>query len=335
MSRKPPDKKESIQVKQTDEGLHLTDSILWFDAQKQGGLSFLSSAATVLKSFENQVIATAETVKILEALRRRPTALICQYNRPFSIGRLKMELLPSGCILGGALLHVETDQGQLLYAPQVQSSKISTVRQMQLKKAGTLILGPTQPDPSLILPSRKREKERLLERVIKMFEAGETPVVLCDPLAMAQELTQLFCTAGLPLAVHDSIYRINTVYEAYGSKLGDYKRHSKYTRQKVVLMPLSKGAVPVRQTVLSEGPLLVVEGGQEDARSPMLANKPVVDRFTLRSYCDGQELRDIISAVAPKELYIFGPYAKRYVAEWAGLCPSIKPVFPNDQPTLF
>lgn len=81
-----------------------------------------------------QVIATEETLKVYEAFHKRPNSLVCQYNRPFSIGRLKMELLPSGVVLGGASLYVEKDNTRFLYAPVVQTQKIDAVRQMQLKK---------------------------------------------------------------------------------------------------------------------------------------------------------------------------------------------------------
>src|SRR5690348_7431391 len=113
-------------VRQTDDGLHLANSILWLDSQDSGDLSFLSSATTSFQPKVPQVIATEETIKILEAYRKKPNALVCQYNRPFSIGRLKMELLPSGCVLGGASLYVETDKGRILYAPQLQTQRIPT-----------------------------------------------------------------------------------------------------------------------------------------------------------------------------------------------------------------
>ena len=335
MSRKTAEKSSSIQVKQTDDGLHLTDTILWFDSQKSGEVSFLSSATKTFRAFDQQVITTEETVKILEAIRRRPNALICQYNRPFSIGRLKMELLPSGCVLGGASLYVETDEGRLLYAPHVQSHRIPTVRQMQLKKATTLILGPMHPDPNAPPTSRKREKERLLEKVSKLYSWGEPPVVFCDPIGMAQELTQFFSEAGLPVAVHDTMFRINNVYETSGSKLGDYTRYSKYTRQKVILMPLARGSTPTRQTALPDCPLIMIESGTEDVRTQTISSKAPLERFYLSTHCDASELREIIATVSPKELYVFGPYAKRYVSEWSALCPTIKPLFSNDQPTLF
>lgn len=325
MGRKPAVKQSSILVKQTDDGLHLANSILWFDSQMSGDLSFLSSATSNYLPKVPQVIATEETVKILEACRKKPNALVCQYNRPFSIGRLKMELLPSGCVLGGASLYVETDNGRLLYAPQLQPNRVATVRQMQLKRASTLILGVSNPEPHVALPNRKKEKERLIDAVRKHLANGVCPAIIVEPVAIAQEVTKLFSDADIPVAVHESIFKINKVYEAFGSMLGDYSKYSpKHTQKRAVLFPKGKkGPLHIHPDAL-KGPILFVD---ESGAGP--------ERFVISPSCDGPEIKEIVQAVNPKELYIFGPYAKRYVEELQGVCPVIKPLFINDQPTLF
>ncbi len=334
MGRRAATKSTSIVVKQTDDGLHLANSILWLDSRVSGDLSFLSSAATSTELPRvPQVIATEETVKILEAVRRRPNALICQYNRPFSIGRLKMELLPSGCVLGGASLYVETDQGRLLYAPQLQSHRIPTVRQMQLKRASTLILGVANPDPSATSPNRKKEKERLVETVQKWVAKGLYPTIVCEPVAIAQEITKLLTEHKISLAVHETIFKVNKVYETFGSMLGDYSKYSRrHTRGKVVLMPKAKkpGAT-LLATDAAKGPILFVDAFAEALPKSLTE----AERFVISPSCDGAEIREIVQMVSPKELYIFGPYAKRYVDDLHGACPVIKPLFANDQPTLF
>lgn len=327
-------KSEKLTVRPTDDGLHLDGSILWFDSHSTGDLSFLSSANLVTSSAVPQVIATEETVKILEAKRKRPNALVCQYNRPFSIGKLKMELLPSGSVLGGASLYVETDKGRILYAPQVQTQKTSIVRQMQLKKAQTLIVGAYHPDPNIPLPNRRKEKERLLLAVNHHVEHGKYPVILCQSIATAQELTKFLSDSGVPLACHTTIFKINRVYEAYGSNLGRYTLYSpKYTHNKVLLFPNDERTTKLRRP-LPEGPVLYVE----DTLSPSHdseAFREVDDRFYISSTCDGKELREVISAVSPKEVYVFGPYAKSYAEELKNVCKNVLPLYSNDQPTLF
>jgi len=331
---KTPSSNESISIKQTEDGLHLDDSILWFDSRYNGELSFLSSATYNFQSRVPQVIATEETVKILEAYKKKPNALICQYNRPFSIGRLKMELLPSGTVLGGASLYVETEKGRLLYAPQLQPHRIDTVRKMQLKRAHALVLGAFHPDPHAQMPSRKKERERLIEAVNAHIAKGDYPVIICEPVPTAQEITKLLTDHNIPVAVHDAIYRVNSVYENYGSKLGKHTRHSKHTKNKVIVFPLPNKRTMRLGTKFPEGPLLYVEDTMEETIPPS-ALSSVSDRFFMGSSCDGAELKEVVSAVKPKELYILGPYAKRYFKEFTGLCPKIEPLLINDQPTLF
>ncbi|MBM4251058.1 MAG: hypothetical protein FJ146_03730 [Deltaproteobacteria bacterium] len=335
MIKKSGTKSSTIQVKQTEDGLHLADSILWFDAQANGELSFISTPDLESNPKVPQVIATAETVRILEAFRRKPNALVCQYNRPFSIGRLRMELLPSGCVLGGASLYVEVDGGRLLYAPNLQPQRVPTVRQMQLKKAHTLVLAPTQADPNLALPNRKREKDRLLETVQSMVKHGVYPIILCDPVGTAQEITKLLTDHEIPVAVHDVIAKINKVYEDSGSKIGPYTRFTrKYAKQKVTLIPIRGHIGNSRVSNLPEAPILGVQGVLDETIS-LGSSRQVAERFVLGTSFDGPEMRDIITAVGPKEVYVMGQFAKRYAAELANIGVTVKPLFVNDQPTLF
>lgn len=322
----------AISIRSTDDGLHLEGSILWLDAQRNGDLSFLSSANQSTGTFHPQVIATEETVKLLEASKKRPKALVCQYNRPFSIGKLKMELLPSGGVLGGASLHVEIENRRILYAPSLQTQKNDLVRTMQLKKAHTLILNAYHPNPSALMPNRKKEKERLLETVRRDVAKGVYPIIRCQPIATAQEITKLLADNDIPVAVHPTIYRANKVYENYGSRLGSYSLHSPRSRRKVLLHPL-KDVAPHQRRPLPEAPVLYVEDTFDETDPDVFQD--VEDRFYMSSTCDGKELREIIAAVTPKEVYIFGPYAKRYAEDLRGLGVRVKPLYPNDQPTLF
>jgi Cft2 family RNA processing exonuclease len=327
------DKSTQIRVKSTSDGLHLDESILWFDSHSSGQLSFLSSALFTDKVSVPQVITTEETAKILEAFKRRPNALICQYNRPFSIGTLKMELLPSGSVIGGASLFVETDGGKLLYAPQLQIHKIPTVRQMQLKKARTLVLGAFHPDPASQLPNRKREKEMLLQVASQAIGQGDSATIMCNPVGTAQELTKFLVDAGIQVAVVPSIARINRLYEAYGSKLGAYSvQSSKHAKNRVTIMPFSQ-TNSLKFPRVPDGPLILV---RETISEHALAELPrVIGNFVISTQSDGPEIKEVVTAVQPREIFFFGPYTRAYVDEFTGLAPTVRALYINDQPTLF
>jgi putative mRNA 3-end processing factor len=333
-----------ITVKCTEDGVHLDGSVLWLDANFPEAISFVSSVKSPGKQGRkgassgkrnSQIIATEETVRLLELRNKKQNALVCQYNRPFSIGRLKMELLPAGSVLGSASLYIEHGKDRILYAPMVQPQKSPTVRQMQLKRANTLVIGAYHPDPSCSMPSRRREKDRLIQAVRQLISQSKYPTIYCNELSTAQELTKELSDAAIPLAVHSSIFRINRIYEQYGAKLGSYSLYDpKRTKKKVLLIPMPKGGrLPVRSRP-KESPVLFVESSMTATIGPS-ATEEVTDRYFISEIADGKELREVIQAVSPKEVLVIGPYAKQYCAELKSLNPKMKPLFPPSQQPLF
>jgi Cft2 family RNA processing exonuclease len=307
---------------------------LWFDSHHQGKLSILSSALDVKDSLFPQIITTEETAKLIELFHKKPNALICQYNRPFSIGQLRLELLPSGHILGGASLSVNTIEGPLLYAPYLQPAKIPTVRAMQLTKAKFLVLGAHQPLPATPAPSRRREKEKLLDDIHAAISAKRWPVLLCPSLGLAQELTHALATQQLPVAVHSTIYKSNKVYEASGVKLGTYSLYSaRRSKHKIILLP-SDFSEKTKLPPLGERPYwLIRQCPALEGSSPVPAG--ISGEYLLALSSSAPELAQVIQHVAPKEVYFYGHYAKQYAEYFANLGLPIKTLFPNDQPPLF
>lgn len=323
-------------LRPTEDGIQVHDSILWLDARFTGGLSFLSSAHFLTGRTEARVITTEETVKLLAINRIKLNALVCPYNQTVSIGQLKMELLPSGAALGGASLYVDTRQGTLLYAPQLQAHKTGITRTMQLKPAETLILGARTPYPASNHPSRKKEKERLLQAVIAYVQRGEFPLILCEPYAVAQEISKLLSEANLPLAVHRSIYRIHKMYELSGSDLGAYSLfHRRMRDPKVLILPLPGSHRHGHERPLPDsGPIFCVEESPIQNTNPDL-RRPVAERFIISSSCDGRDLRSIIQTVDPREVYFTGPYARQYETELNSSRYPVRALFPSHLPVLF
>jgi putative mRNA 3-end processing factor len=338
----PIEESSNRKVELTDAGLHLIDSILWLDATPSADLSFLSSVinADQLGPFKvakrpQQVIATEETLRLLELKSKKPNGLVCQYNRPFSIGRLKMELLPSGSVLGGASLYVEHGKERILYAPYLLPQKSSTVRQMQLKKANVLIIGAFHPDVSASMPNRRREKDRLISSAKSHISEGRYPVIYCHEFPIAQELTKELADADIPIAVHSSIYKINRIYEQFGSKLGEYSLFSpKWTKNKLLILPMPRDGRPAVRSPVPNGPIFYVEKYLTSSLGPSIQTS-VEERFFVSDIADLKEIREVISVVNPKEVYVIGPYAKQYCEELRSLPQKIRPLYPNGQTCLF
>lgn len=325
----------SWRLRPTEDGIQLSDSILWLDARFTTDLSFLSSASGLSGRTPSQVITTEETCRLLTMNRIQLNALICPYNQTISIGPLRLELLPSGAGLGAASLYIETPNGNIMYAPKLQPQKTGVSRMMQLKSAETLVLGAHTPYPPHHHPSRKKEKDRLLQTVQAYLERGLFPVIICDPYAIAQEICKFLVEAGIELAVARSIYSINKVYEDAGIEIGPYALlHRKMREPRVLVIPsmfVKKAAQP-----LPPGPIFCIdESPHQQIQVDLL--RPAAERFLISQTCDARELKTIIQTVAPEEVLITGPYAKQYASELGSLRlqGKIEALFPSHLPTLF
>lgn len=325
-----------VEILATDDGLIVNDSILCLDSYSSGHLSFLSSALNPFQKILTSVITTEETQKILRVFQRNPNALICQYNRPFSIGKLQIELLPSGGVLGGASLYVETGGSNFLYAPMLQANqKLAGLPAMQLKPVSTMILNAPNPPELSEKLGRENEVERFRKQIRRTLSKGVWPVVFCHPIATAQEITQIIAEEGVSVSVHPSIYKINKIYESCGVKIGSYSCYSPRKDQdaSVLVFPFSR-FMRARPDVWRKRAAYMVQNNLENHILRYHANIEDKFFFSLKS-----GLEDVKTAlqefVRPKRILVFGPYSIQFVRVLRSRHYQVQPLFQNRQPVLF
>lgn len=327
-----------IKISARDNGIHLEDSIVWFDSVKSGEVSFLSSALQQSAGFsrKTQIIQTLGTAKILEALGKKTKSLVCQFNRPFSVGSIKMELLPAGSVLGSSSLFLEHNGERLLYAPCAQPQKHILTRKMQLKKTDTLLVDASLPNLKISLPSRKKEKERLLDKVVQYkLKNGVYPIITASSVGVSQELTQLFSSNNIPVLVHPMTGKINKVYEDCGIKLGSYKVFSKRNSSNDRLMIMPFATAFQRTFNLPEGRDIFAVAHDVGSYLMLEDYRDFYETFALNTKADGPELKEIIAAAQPDRILITGQYVQKYLNEFKSLSKKIRPVYKNDQPSFF
>jgi len=320
-------------------GLRHVGSLLSLDATSSEGLNFVSSALKIGElakstSESGQNFTSEQAIGLQRALGKpSESLLVCQQNRPFSIGNLSLELLPSGSMLGACSLHIESNKDSVLYAPNLQPSNLKVCHKMRVKPAENLVLGCFHPEPRSTTPSRKKERERLLDAVSKSLSSGSNPVVMCNPYSTAAELTNFFSEEKIPVATHNMIFKINRVYASHGGLSGKFSFYSqKYTRQKVILFP--KVDRPFRAN-LPAGDLFMVDETLVSKPLPPDNFRPVVERFVMNNTADATELRKIIQQVNPNQIYLFGPYTKPYQKMLSSLDIPTVELEPEQQELLF
>ena len=297
-----------IKLKLTEDGLRFGDTILSLDSYTKGDLSFISCISDVSQKVSTRMITMEETCKLMQVDPQSSNHLLCQYNRPFSLGRLTIELLPSGGSLGAASLYITHGDQTFFYGCYLQPSRVLSLRQMQLRKADTLVLKTGQ----IVCDSsyRRRQEQKNFFRSIEKAAAEESaPLIYCPATPTAQELTSWLSQAGFEVAVHPSIFKINKIYEQSGVLLGKYTKLQKSPPSKyVVLLPEN-----ISQKSLASFGLLRRKTIHVNCRGLQGVLSEKSESFCISREASFLELVEVIEKVQPSKLFVMGPYAKTLV----------------------
>src|SRR5258706_5538461 len=112
------------------DGVHITGTPIWCDARRRRDVCFLSSADRVGRAGHGQLIGTSITLALLGA--RDHGHLAVPVRQRFTLGTLRLELIPSCRGFGAAALHVDarsvaapgsagSDPATVLYAGAVRT----------------------------------------------------------------------------------------------------------------------------------------------------------------------------------------------------------------------
>jgi putative mRNA 3-end processing factor len=217
------------------DGLHLRETLLWFDASTPRQLCFISHANVPGASGHQKVLATDKTVQLLRAVgaahgrgRRahEPQALVSPYGRPFSLGQLSLELFPSGYILGAASLLVTHRDRRIVYAGNINPSKSPLVDRLEARSCDVLVLSCPFGSRRYVFPPLEQATEALVRFAKDSLNRGETPVLLCSPLGEAQLVLHALSRAEIPSHAHREIFAATRVYQDAGLSLGAVRRFS-------------------------------------------------------------------------------------------------------------
>lgn len=103
------------------DGVHLVDTPIWCDARRRRDICFASAFDRVAPRGHGQLIATRETLALLDVSGEQLAgSLTVPLRRVFSLGTLRLELFPTDSGLGAAGLRVEHQGRNVVYAGAVQ-----------------------------------------------------------------------------------------------------------------------------------------------------------------------------------------------------------------------
>jgi len=295
-----------------DNGIHLKGTGLWFDSKKKVGLSFISNADIDKFTPPEKIIATHETIKFLEKKVKRSVLLTCPFYRPFSLGNLQVELIPSGHMLGSAQIIVDKSEKTLIYSGDINLKELPTAESISIKHCNVLVLKCSFGLPEYIFPKFEESMKPLIKFIEAALSSDSTPILKVKAMGMAQDIIKALGESGFKLTLHKSIYDVTKIYEGLGINFGDYEiLEFENIEEKVVIMPLEKIDSDNLHEIKSKQSAIIIESGTEELSS--IASEFNADKaFTFSTRAGYDELLEYVEKVNPEKVYLIDKYANEF-----------------------
>jgi putative mRNA 3-end processing factor len=236
-------------------GTRIAGTVIACDATNGGDLLFLSNARALARAPRRrgrghlgraQILTTAETLTRagVDGDRLRGRALIVATGRPFTLGALRLELLPSGHLPGAAVLSCESATRRILYAG---AARLGTpawgASPAAVRATDALCIDATFGQPHFTFVSLEEAQAAACKFVRSSRNAGCAPVLLTGAFGPAQDLAPALAAAGWRLRGHRSTIAAAAAYRRAGVTLPAIARFSgSLAADEVLLWPAAHRA---------------------------------------------------------------------------------------------
>lgn len=208
-----------------------------------------------------------------------------------------MTLLPTGHIVASAMAFLETPETSLLYTGDFKLRRGLSAEPCQPRRADILIMETTFGRSHYRLPSADVVFGNINEFCRAGLSNDETVVLLAYSLGKSQELLCGLAEAGLPLMLHERVYKLTRIYEEFGQVFPAYERLDvSRARGRVLVGPPGfvsssalREAVPIRTAV--------VTGWAVDSSCRFRCQTDAA--FPLSDHADFPDLLEMVKQVAP------------------------------------
>jgi putative mRNA 3-end processing factor len=180
------------------DGVHITGTPIWCDARRRRDVCFLSSADRVGRTGHGQLIGTAITLALLGA--RDQGHLAVPLRQRFTLGTVRLELIPSGRGFGAAALHADITGKTVLYAGTVRTSAGGVGDAAELRTCDAVVVAAPFGEPRHRFPPLPTAIDATIAWTRAQLAAGKRPVLFVDSPLDGLEVASRLGAEGLPIA---------------------------------------------------------------------------------------------------------------------------------------
>jgi len=179
------------------DGVHLTGTPIWCDARRRRDICFVSSVDRVGRTGHGQLIGTPITLALLAA--RGDGHLAVPLRQRFTLGTLRLELIPSGRGLGAAALHVDAVGRTVLYAGAVRTVASGFIEAAEVRACDALVIDAPLGDGEELEPLDD-VAGRVVEWTREQLAAGVPTILVVDSAIDGIEVAARLLAEGVPVA---------------------------------------------------------------------------------------------------------------------------------------
>jgi Cft2 family RNA processing exonuclease len=161
----------------------------------------VSSADRVVRAGHGQLIGTPTTIALLAGCGSGHLAV--PLRRPFTLGTLRLEAIPSGRTVGAAALHVDTGMRTVLYAAAIRTA--GTSEPAEVRASDAVVVSAPVGEPHHRFAPIDEVADRVAAWVRAQLAAGKAPVLVVDTPLDGLEVAAHLGAAGLQVTAAKSL----------------------------------------------------------------------------------------------------------------------------------
>jgi putative mRNA 3-end processing factor len=319
------------------EGVHIRDTPIWCDARRAQEVCFVSAAHAIPATRHGQLIGTATTLSLLPSAGDGlgpESRLPIPYDRPFTLGTRRLELLRSGHAIGSASLSITVDEQRILYAGTVHPHGSELAGAADCRPCDTLVIAANYGDPQVELPHPEAAAADTLAFVEEVTERGGAAVLLVSSPAKALEVLVKLATTGRPIAGYRSFALTAQRLRATGVVVPALRRaNGAAPGGSVLLWPADARARLDAVELPAQSRIALVSGfaARGDAVRAIRADAG----FAWSNQADFPALVEYVEGAGAERVYTTGAFARRFAEAILKPGRAAAPLAPPEQLALF
>jgi putative mRNA 3-end processing factor len=293
-------------IKARPEGIYIGPADAWIDPSEPKPRAMITHGhADHARGGHGSVLATAETLAIMECRYGPQPGQPIAYGESLRVGDVDVTFVPAGHVLGSAQIVLEHKSEKVVVSGDYKRRPDPTCACFEPVPCDIFITEATFGLPVFRHPDTGSEIDRLLHRLHS--DPSRCVLVGAYALGKAQRIICELRERGHHDAIyfHGAIERLNQLYESFGVKLGELRHTGGATKQEmaahVVICP--PGALNDRWSRRLPDPVTAMASGWMRIRQ-RARQRNVELPLVISDHADWDELTMTIRELEPSEVWI-------------------------------